>query len=553
MVGRREPSSGHPELARRRRQQRATADRVREVPDDELPPAIPAATVVLLRDAPGGRRDADAPPQLEAGLRRWRLGVPRRSDRSRGLPGRRGDDRRPAGHRGGPHRGSRARPMEEAGLVVDPGGLVWFAHWTPGALAARRFATWFFMTRAPEGAVTVDDGEIHEHQWIRPAEARGPARRRGDRAHPAHLDDVALLSEHADRRRHPGRAPAPASRRSTSPTSRRVDGGIASIWQGDAGVRRPRHEQAGTAEPPPDARRRVAGRDLLTRARPPGAVPRSGGTGRVVSRVPRRPPRGSRCLRSAPGSAAGSTAPTCRGPVTSSSSSPASRSSPSRAATAAAPATRRRPPPRRSPPIPGSTDRHRRADDRRPKKIDTIPGMPGVPDPSNLYSETAAGKMSDAVKGALHARLRAEPRVEHGVGDRSRRRCRSSTRSTSGLNPQHVVPVVGPQDAVGHQQRRGHDRRHAHADRPDDGQARARRSTVDDPYNMYFTPDGKYAINVAEARKRLDFLDPQTMKVESSLDVPGLRGRQPRRLHDRRPVRDLHLRVRRQSGEDRRA
>ena len=38
-----------------------------------------------------------------------------------------------------------------------------------------------------------------------------------------------------------------------------------------------------------------------------------------------------------------------------------------------------------------------------PKKIDTIPGMPGVPDPSNLYSETATGKMSDAVKGALTA------------------------------------------------------------------------------------------------------------------------------------------------------
>ena len=67
--------------------------------------------------------------------------------------------------------------MEEAGLVVDPGGLVWFAHWTPGALAARRFATWFFMARAPEGAVTVDDGEIHEHQWIRPADAM--ARRDG--------------------------------------------------------------------------------------------------------------------------------------------------------------------------------------------------------------------------------------------------------------------------------------------------------------------------------------------------------------------------------------
>jgi hypothetical protein len=27
------------------------------------------------------------------------------------------------------------------------------------------------MAPAPEGAVTVDDGEIHEHIWIRPAEA----------------------------------------------------------------------------------------------------------------------------------------------------------------------------------------------------------------------------------------------------------------------------------------------------------------------------------------------------------------------------------------------
>ena len=36
---------------------------------------------------------------------------------------------------------------------------------------------------------------------------------------------------------------------------------------------------------------------------------------------------------------------------------------------------------------------------------------------------------------------------------------------------------------------------------------------VDDPYNMYWTPDGKEAIVVAEAYKRLDFRDPQTMKL----------------------------------------
>jgi YVTN family beta-propeller protein len=47
---------------------------------------------------------------------------------------------------------------------------------------------------------------------------------------------------------------------------------------------------------------------------------------------------------------------------------------------------------------------------------------------------------------------------------------------------------------------------------------------VDDPYNMYFTPDGRSAIVVAEALKRLDFRDPQTMALQSSLAVPGCGG-----------------------------
>jgi YVTN family beta-propeller protein len=47
---------------------------------------------------------------------------------------------------------------------------------------------------------------------------------------------------------------------------------------------------------------------------------------------------------------------------------------------------------------------------------------------------------------------------------------------------------------------------------------------VDDPYNMYFTPDGRSAVVVAEALKRLDFRDPQTMALQSSLEVPGCAG-----------------------------
>jgi DNA-binding beta-propeller fold protein YncE len=41
---------------------------------------------------------------------------------------------------------------------------------------------------------------------------------------------------------------------------------------------------------------------------------------------------------------------------------------------------------------------------------------------------------------------------------------------------------------------------------------------------MYFTPDGKSAIVVAEALKRLDFRDPHTMALQGSLPVPGCAG-----------------------------
>lgn len=40
---------------------------------------------------------------------------------------------------------------------------------------------------------------------------------------------------------------------------------------------------------------------------------------------------------------------------------------------------------------------------------------------------------------------------------------------------------------------------------------------VSDPYNMYFSPDGRSAIVVAERRRRLDFRDPVTMKLHRSV------------------------------------
>jgi YVTN family beta-propeller protein len=42
---------------------------------------------------------------------------------------------------------------------------------------------------------------------------------------------------------------------------------------------------------------------------------------------------------------------------------------------------------------------------------------------------------------------------------------------------------------------------------------------VDDPYNLYFTPDGSRAIVVAERLQRLDFREPHTMRLRHALHV----------------------------------
>jgi YVTN family beta-propeller protein len=49
---------------------------------------------------------------------------------------------------------------------------------------------------------------------------------------------------------------------------------------------------------------------------------------------------------------------------------------------------------------------------------------------------------------------------------------------------------------------------------------RGRTVPVSDPYNLYFTPDGRYAIVVSERNQRLDFRDAHTMRLHHSLPVP---------------------------------
>jgi YVTN family beta-propeller protein len=51
-----------------------------------------------------------------------------------------------------------------------------------------------------------------------------------------------------------------------------------------------------------------------------------------------------------------------------------------------------------------------------------------------------------------------------------------------------------------------------------------RRVPVTDPYNLYFTADGRRAIVVAEAHRELDFREPHTMRLRTALRTPGCAG-----------------------------
>jgi len=59
---------------------------------------------------------------------------------------------------------------------------------------------------------------------------------------------------------------------------------------------------------------------------------------------------------------------------------------------------------------------------------------------------------------------------------------------------------------------------------PTTGRPRGKPIPVADPYNLYFTPTGDYAIVVAERLKQLDFRDPHTMALRHTLHVPGCAG-----------------------------
>jgi YVTN family beta-propeller protein len=148
--------------------------------------------------------------------------------------------------------------------------------------------------------------------------------------------------------------------------------------------------------------------------------------------------------------------------------------------------------------------------------------MPPVVDPGNLYGETAAGKMAPATAGAL-ARVYVPNVKSHDVYVIDPAAMKVVDTFKVGINPQHVVPSWDLKTLWVTNNAEGRKDGSLTPVDPTTGKP-GRPIAVDDPYNMYFSPDGRSAIVVAEALKRLDFRDPHTMKLQFSIAVPRCAG-----------------------------
>ena len=154
--------------------------------------------------------------------------------------------------------------------------------------------------------------------------------------------------------------------------------------------------------------------------------------------------------------------------------------------------------------------------------IATVPGMPPVIDPSNLYSETSSSHMSPAVAGALE-RVYVPNHTANTVSVIDPATLKVLTTFPVGLNPQHIVPSWDLRTLWVANNAENRTTGSLTPIDPLTGKP-GKAIPVDDPYNIYWSPDGQSAIIVAEAFKRLDFRDPKTMELKYSIDTPDCAG-----------------------------
>ncbi|RIQ29181.1 NUDIX domain-containing protein [Jiangella rhizosphaerae] len=139
------------------------AERARAFAAGGLPvvPAVPASTVGLLRDGPGG---------VEVYVHVRHLGMA--FGGMLAFPGGKVDPVDGPDPAEAFVRAAIRETLEETGVLLTPADLVPWAHWITPRFEARRYDTWFYLAALPDGQEPADvSGEASEVGWVRPADA----------------------------------------------------------------------------------------------------------------------------------------------------------------------------------------------------------------------------------------------------------------------------------------------------------------------------------------------------------------------------------------------
>ncbi len=144
--------------------------------------------------------------------------------------------------------------------------------------------------------------------------------------------------------------------------------------------------------------------------------------------------------------------------------------------------------------------------------------VPPLPDPHNVYGADRAGELSATVR---HDRsLVYVPNTGSNTVDEIDPRTFRVVRHFSvGRVPQHIVPSYDLRTLwVTNDEGNSLTPIDPRTGRP------GRPVPVTDPYNLYFTPDGRYAMVMAEQRREIDFRDAHKMRLHRAVHVPQCAG-----------------------------
>ncbi|GGZ58770.1 hypothetical protein AB0P12_06190 [Streptomyces subrutilus] len=142
-----------------------------------------------------------------------------------------------------------------------------------------------------------------------------------------------------------------------------------------------------------------------------------------------------------------------------------------------------------------------------------LPGMPPVLDPNDVYAADRPGKLSPVVKD-FPSRIYVPNTTSNTVSVIDPATYQVVDTIPVGNQPQHVVPSWDMK-TLWVNNNRGHTLTPIN---PATGEA-GKPVEVHDPYNLYFTPNGKYAIVMASMDKELVFRDPHTMDRVKTVPV----------------------------------